>query len=683
MPDNNPQMKSDTGDNKPTDLKSFLLREIKSLKDDMDKLTADRVDAQSFYRSDPTIVEQVPNRSKATTTDLLDIVEWAKPALLEVFASGDEACSLEPKTEKDTEAVRNLDMLVNHQLKVQNNWFMILHDWFDDCLKMKTGWLKYQWYKKVEEFDKEYEGLNEDEYAAKKNEKDASITSENSYPDPNIPIPVPTLQSLVPAPTPLLHDCTVHYRIESEFPLIEAIPAENFGFPIRVREVEDFSFCYHKQPYQKWEMIKLFGEEKFKEVENAKGSKGDEDDNQVAKARLEGLGGNAFFYDDDSKEYWVYECYYRDPDTGTPMIVPLCANVIMSAAVKNKYRKPPFHGITPIKAAHRIAGFSFYDLVKELQQIRTAMLRQIMDNTYFANNRRYFGDPERMNVDDYLKNNFPGALVRTVGNPTQAVMPEEKAPLPPEVFQFWEMLSVEKDYHTGVPRSFQGVNPNILNKTWRGQNEQVTQAGQRIAMMARMIAEMGVAPLVRDVVDLNLWFLKKKQAVRFLNQWKEISPEQIVGQADVIVSVGLGTSNKQQTIVFMQQLLALYGQIKMSGVPVVTPTNVYNALKELIKAMGLRNVGDFVTDPKFVEQITVLLATLGKMGLAQDPTVGPIAQAVAMQLGLIPGPGATKPPQPGGENQAGTFPGQEPPSIPHQPAQPNVPPGMALGGNLG
>jgi hypothetical protein len=430
-------------------------------------------------------------------------------------------------------------------------------------------------------------------------------------------------------------------------------------------------------------MIKLFGEEKFKEVENAKGSKGDEDDNQVAKARLEGLGGNAFFYDDDSKEYWVYECYYRDPDTGTPMIVPLCANVIMSAAVKNKYRKPPFHGITPIKAAHRIAGFSFYDLVKELQQIRTAMLRQIMDNTYFANNRRYFGDPERMNVDDYLKNNFPGALVRTVGNPTQAVMPEEKAPLPPEVFQFWEMLSVEKDYHTGVPRSFQGVNPNILNKTWRGQNEQVTQAGQRIAMMARMIAEMGVAPLVRDVVDLNLWFLKKKQAVRFLNQWKEISPEQIVGQADVIVSVGLGTSNKQQTIVFMQQLLALYGQIKMSGVPVVTPTNVYNALKELIKAMGLRNVGDFVTDPKFVEQITVLLATLGKMGLAQDPTVGPIAQAVAMQLGLIPGPGATKPPQPGGENQAGTFPGQEPPSIPHQPAQPNVPPGMALGGNLG
>jgi len=245
------------------------------------------------------------------------------------------------------------------------------------------------------------------------------------------------------------------------------------------------------------------------------------------------------------------------------------------------------------------------------------------------------------------------------------------------------ILSVEKDYHSGVPRTFQGVNPNILNKTWRGQNQQVSQAQQRIAMMARLIAEMGVAPLVRDIVDLNLWFLKKKQAVKFLNTWKEISPDQIIGQSDCIVNVGLGTSDKQQTIVFMQQLLALYGQIKAAGGTVVTPTNVYNAVKELVRAMGFRNVGDFVTDPKFVEQITVLLATLGKMGLAQDPNVGPIAQAVAMQLGLIPPPGDQKPPPSGGENPAGTQVGQEPAPQPELPAYPGAPTAPSVGGNLG
>ncbi len=683
----------------PEDTKDFLLLGIRRLKEDMDALTSDRVDAMSYYRSDPSIVEQLENRSNATTTDLMDLVEWAKPALLEVFASGDEACSLEPKTAEDTEAVHNLDLLINHQLRVQNNWFMVLHDWLDDCLKLKTGWLKYQWYKDVKEFDKEYEGLNEDEYQTKLKEENATITrtvSRSAGPQiPSLtlteplgvqPAPVMLGQAPGPASPPVVneYDITVHYRIESEYPLIEAIPAENFGFPIRCRNVEDFDFCYHKVPYPKWKMIKLFGETKFKEVEDAKGRRSDTlQDDQVQRARLEDLGGDSFFYDEKVDEYWVYECFYRDEKDGTPMVAPLCADVLMAEPVKNKYRKPPFHGITPIKMAHRIAGFSFYDLAKEIMQIRTALLRQILDNTYFANNRRYFGDPERFNVDDYLKNNFPGALVRTIGDPRQAVMPEEKAPLPPEVFQFWEMLNVEKDYHSGVPRSFQGVNPNVLNKTWRGQNEQVSQASQRIAMMARLIAEMGVAPLVRDIVDINLWFLKKKQAVRFLNTWKEISPDQIIGQSDVVVNVGLGTSNKQQTIVFVQQLLAIYQQLKAAGINIVTPKDVFNAMKELIRAMGFRNVADFVTDPKFTEQVTVLLATLGKMGLAQDPNVGPIAMAVATQLGLLPPPGSAPQGGVGGENTAGTSPGAEPPAIPEQPAGPGQPTLPSIGGNVG
>lgn len=205
MPDHNPEMKSGTGDKKPTDLKTFLLSNIKALKADMDKLTEDRIQALSFYRSDPSIVEQAPNRSKATTTDLLDVVEWAKPALLEVFASGDEACSMSPQTEEDTEAVNNLDLLVNHQLKVQNNWFMVLHDWLDDCLKLKTGWIKYQWFKKVEEFDKEYLGLTEDEYQVKLTEKNATITNTVSRPvagPPAMPPPEAPGMAMMPPVVP-------------------------------------------------------------------------------------------------------------------------------------------------------------------------------------------------------------------------------------------------------------------------------------------------------------------------------------------------------------------------------------------------------------------------------------------------------------------------------------------------
>lgn len=656
---------------KKDDRISFLLKNIQRIKDGMTTLDSDRAEALRYYRSDPEIVDAFKGRSKATTTDLMDVVEWAKPALLEIFAGGDEVCSLEPASEEDVQAVEKQHILVNHQLRVKNNWFLVMHDWLDDMLKLKVGWIKYQWYREIKHVDREYEGWTEEEYQAKKMQPNVEILSvtqrevgQTVVQDPN------TLASF--ASPVYVYDCKVRYIIEDEYPLIEAVPAEEFGFPIKCKDIAEADFCYHRVRYKKWKFIKEFGEKKFEQVEGVQKAI-DDNSGTVEKERFADLGGSSFFYDKDKDDYIVYECYFFDEETGEPKIAKVCADVILSEE-DNKYGKPPFHGITPIRMAHRVAGFSMYDLVKQLQEIRTAFLRQILDNLYFANNRRYFGDVDRINMDDYLDNNFPGALVRTQGDPRAIVMPEEKAPLPPETFQFWEMLNVEKDYHSGVPRSFQGVNPNVLNKTWRGQNQQVSQASQRILMMARLIAEMGVAPLVSDIVDLNVRFLKKSVAVRYLNDWVDIEPDNIIGKYDRIVNVGLGTGNKDQVILYMQQLLGLFAQIRAAGVSIVTPMNVYNAMRELVKAMGFRNTADFVTDPKFSESIQMLIATLVQTGAVQHPQIAAVAQQVAAQMGMLPNKNA--------QAQAGTFPGQEPPAIPEQPFQPMQPPNLSQGGNI-
>lgn len=638
----------------------FLLKNIKLIQDDMKKLDDQRVEALKFYRSDPSIVEIAPGRSKVTTSDLMDLVEWAKPTLLEVFAGGDDVCSLQPASEEDTTAVEDQNLLVNHQMKVKNNWFMVMHDWLDDTLKLKVGWIKYQWFNEIRTIDKDYKGLTEEEYKAKLAEPNITELSktENVVGQNQDPV---TLQAI-----PIKeYDVTFRYTVEDEYPLIEAVPAEEVGFPLKCRNVKDAEFFYHRKSYKKWEFKKEFGEEA---ADTVTGKVSDKDgESPVSNERFADLGGEAFYWDKEKKEYVVYECYYPDPEDGTPRVSHVCADEILRSD-KNKYGKPPFHGITPIKMAHRVCGYSFFDLVKELQKIRTALLRQIFDNLYFANNRRYFGDPERINVDDYLNNNFPGAFIRTIGDPHASVMSEDKAPLPPETFQFWEMMNIEKDYHSGLPRSFQGVNPNVLNKTWRGQNEQVTQAQQRMAMMARLIAEMGVSPLISDLVDLNIRFMTKKTMVRNLNRWVEIKPDNIIGQYDSIVNVGLGTGNKDQKIIYMQQLLGIYAQVAKAQIPVVTPVNVYNAMKELIKAMGFRNTDDFVTDPKFTQAVVQLLSILSSKGIiGGDPQVTQVAQMVAGQMGLLPKPGKETPEQGSPE---GTFPGQEPPALPTNPSQP-------------
>jgi hypothetical protein len=642
----------------------FYLKKIKKIKDGMQILTDNRVNALKFYRCDPEILESREGQSNATTTDLQDAINWVKPSLLEIFTASDSIASIEPASEKDVPAADQMNLLVNQQLQQNNNWFLVMNDWIDSALLMKFGAIKYQWFVDTQVINKDYEGLTDQEYQAKLNEEGVEVVAHTERILNQQQVFQALQMGMMPPPPIKEHDISIKKTSSDEYPLIESVPPEDLGFPIDARDLSKVAFMYHRIQYEKWEFIKQFGKSDIDDLENLKDDKSGE--SEVSKERLSDLGGKDFFYDSEKSEFIVYECYVRDSETGDAKIVYICGDKLLKE-MPNKYIKPPFVIISPIKISHRIIGYSLYDLLREVQLLRTAMLRQIMDNLYFANNRRYFGDTNRINVDDYLNNNFPGALIRVDGDPNTVVMAEQKAPLPNEVFTFWEMLLTEKDYHSGIPRSFQGVEKNELNKTWRGASGQIAQAAQRVKLMARIIAEMGVTELVSDIIDLNTLFLKKKTSVKYLGNWVDIDPDTIIGNYNVVVNVALG-DEKSQTITFMQQLLGLYGQLSKSGANVVSPINVFNAMKELVKAMGFRNVQDFVTSPSVYDGLKNLLAMIAQKGMIQDPQIAQLAEQVGIGFGLIQPPPPGQPPPGKGANGGQQFPGQQPPVMPALPA---------------
>lgn len=591
----------------------------------MDRLNSLRAENMKFVNADPSIIKFVEGRSKLTTTDSLDMIETIKPDLLEIFAGSDDIVSIKPQEPSDTEAVKRQEILVNKQLKTKNNWYLIVNDVLDDALKLRTGGVKWRWKKEVKTIDKTYEGLNEDEYAAIVNQENVQIL--------NVELIQEAIQDVsMLAASPAVYNLKVRYTIEDEYPEIETVPAEKLGFPINIKDIQDAPFIYHICTYPKWEFLKIFGD-KAKNIDkyitdySEREISGDE--------RYDEFGNPEFMYDKDGKEYIVYECHYREPDTGELKITHICGNEELLTE-DNTYGKYPFRVGTPIKLAHKVIGLSIPDLLKEIQKARTSLIRQIYDNAYLANHRRYFVDVSRINLDDYLNNTVANAVIRTKGDPNGIVLPEMKAPLPPEIFSFWEMLNVEKDYHGITPRSYQGVNPNVLNKTFRGQNQQIAQASKRLMMMARLFAEMFFKPLIEDIIDLNIKFLSKKTQIRYLNDWVEINPDNIIGKYDVVVNVGLGTGNKDQIIVYMQQLLGLYAQIYKAGIPIVTAQNANNALVELVKAMGFNNTSDFVTDPNLTKSVSafaqVVLKAMAEVGI-RDPQIEQMAMYVLSLVG--------------------------------------------------
>lgn len=639
----------------------FCLKWIRRIKDNNATFIRDMEDSMRFYRGDPTIVTSIGGRSKVTTTDMMDAIEWIKPSLLEVFTAGDDVVSIQPVTKEDVVSVEKQNLLVNHQLKVKNNWFMILYDWFDDLLKFKLGILKYQWYRNTEYVEKEYEGLSDIEYHTKIAEDNVQVLSHEE-----VHTPETDTATGLDLPDEITHNLSIQYVIEDEYPLLEVVAPNDFGFMHTTKKLDN-GLVYHRVRYTKSEFIDLFGKSIYEEVKHI-----DPDIDNIERERFSDLGGRDFFYNEENDEFVVYECYYTLD--GIKRITTLCGDVLCDD-IENKYNTAPFLVITPIKAAHRLCGFGFYDLLREIQKLRTSILRQILDNVYFANNRRYFVDPFKVNVDDLLNNNFPGAIVRTKNGASvvEAIKVEDKAPLPPEVFSFWEVLSTEKDYHSGVPRSFQGVAKGALTDTWRGLSKQISQASQRVAMIARIIAEMGISPLVSAIINMNIRFMKKSTFVRYMSDWVEISPDNSIGKFDVVVNVGIGTTEKEQTIMYIQQLLGLFAQCFKSGVPVVNSQNVYNALSALIKAMGFKNISDYISDPELNKDIQQLISMATQAGLMQNPTVAPLLQKVASTMGI----------QPQQQQISGkTYQGQETPAQAQQPQQPMNPTTTPMGGGF-
>ena len=60
---------------------------------------------------------------------------------------------------------------------------------------------------------------------------------------------------------------------------------------------------------------------------------------------------------------------------------------------------------------HKFYGLSVYDIISDLQLIKTTLMRNLLDNMYLTNNGRYQVVEGQANLDD-LMTSRPGGIVR-------------------------------------------------------------------------------------------------------------------------------------------------------------------------------------------------------------------------------------------------------------------------------
>ena len=236
----------------------------------------------------------------------------------------------------------------------------------------------------------------------------------------------------------------------------------------------------------------------------------------------------------------------------------------------------------------------------DLQQIKSVLMRNLLDNAYSQNFGRYAVLEGAANLDDLLTQR-PGGIVR-VKTPN-AVTPLPTPPLEPYSFQMLEYLDGIRESRAGVSKMSQGLNENALTShtTATAVNQVMSAAQSRVELIARNFAETGVKDLCRSVYSLLIKHQDREKVVQLRGQWIPVNPSMWKSKTDCTVSTGIGFGSKDQQMAYLSQMIQFASQAMAGGLRIVNEQNMYEMAKELVKSMGFANYQDFLTDPSQIQ----------------------------------------------------------------------------------
>ena len=554
-----------------------------------DTISQHRERAMEYYYGQP-FGNEVEGRSQFVDSTVQDTIEWIKPSLMRVFASGDEMVKFNPHGPEDVKMAEQATDYVNYVFTKDNPGWEILYSWFTDALLSKNGIVKVWWDEYEGSQREEYRHLDEMEFGILISNADVEILEHTPYQEDDMQ---------------MYNDVVVSRSRVTGRVKIENVPPSEFLISRDAKEIQNARFVCHRVRKTLSELREMYPEHKLGPEDLGN----DEDSTYTGErdARFEFDNSSNFNLGESESEealrlYWLHESFLKTDFNGDGITELRKVCTVGDYVLQNdEIDSIPFVSITPVKIPHKFFGLSMADLVMDLQLMKSTLMRNLMDNMYNMNFGRYAVLEGQANLDDLLTQR-PGGVVR-VKSPN-AIMPLATPPLEPYSFQMLEYLDGVRESRAGVSKMSQGMNENALTShtTATAVSAVMSAAQSRVELIARNFAETGVKDLMRTIYELLMKNQDHERVISLRNEWIPVRPDAWNDKYDCTVSVALGSGNKDQQMAHLSRMLQFAGEAMRGGLSIVNEQNMYNLGASLVKAMGFQNVNDFLTDPSQEQQ---------------------------------------------------------------------------------
>ena len=633
-----------------------------------------RVRNYNIYRAKGDGLKDRPGRSRIKSSDTMDAIEWMMPSFMKTFAGSNSCVSVSPVGTEDVTKAEKLQKLLNWQFMGRRvKGFRVLYEWIKSALIYGTSVVKVTWRDIYVTKGFDVPVASEAEIAAMLDSDDyidvqglpedippgAVITDEmmafaQSRPDMLAKIgyinAIPQqVQPVALEPMRVYRDVRGTRRIKSySGPMVEVISPEDFWMDPKADAIEEALFVIHRVWRTYGELRDMEREGIYKNVEKVKDwvdKSRSEFENAESAERYAAAGQvdpatNASPNEDlqpARRKLEVFEWWglldLKGDGYQEPYLVVVCGDVILRME-KNPYGhgQAPFEVLRPMLDPYKFSGVGMPELVGEFQALKTAILRQTLDNVSFQNNGMWLVNRNAGVDTSALLNPRPGTIVKA--NITQgAVVPITPSSLQSMPLNMLELIDSMLQKRTGVTSYNQGLDANSLNKTATGITRIMDASAQRIELIARVMAETGIKPLYQKLLMLNQQFIDQTIVIRVFNRPVEISPDDLIGDFDVTVDVG-GATGRDETRSQQMMLLLQYAANLMS-LQVMRPMNIYEICKRLMELWGWKDYDRYLSNPQEVEKLRQAMMIIEQLGMMVQQGQAPAPQVIVQAFQQI------------------------------------------------
>ena len=517
-------------------------------------------------------------KSSAVSTDFRDTVMSILPSLIRIFTSSENTVNCKPNHKGQEDMAKQCTDYLNYVFWEDNPGFLILHDIIKDALRCKTGVVRW-WTDTADE-------VTESEFSNVTMEQIQILVSEN-----------PTLEVLGMEPHPqipnMLGSLRVRFTKSKPILKIQSVPLDEFRVSRKAKDVDSAPLIGHDQIVN----MSFLVEQGYDIEELA----------QYIGATPENFSTDRVFRNSgldegDLTDAWDirYGCYYVRIDKDGDGIAELREiktigdnhHVIHDEVVE--YAN--FAVWCPDPEPHTLVGDTPADLVKDIQVIKTNMLRGSLDSLAQAIWPRVVFNQTTTNTDDVLNDEI-GAPIRSTGDPQSAVMSLVHQFVGQPVFGMFQIMEQLRQSRTGISDASKGVDPRALQSTnITGIDAIVQGAQERIELCARILAETGMKQLYKGMLREIVKHPNQQRMIQLRGQWVNVNPSTFDPTMRVSVNPTLGKGSDMTRLMVLQEVKATQTAVMQQfGVenPLCGVQEFRNTLTDILAIANVKNVSRY------------------------------------------------------------------------------------------